>query len=174
MKIGVAMLIVVLSMVGYLGLTPYLTLMSLKQAVQSQDGEAIAEKVEFSSVRESLKEQINAKITGEALSSGDQDLASSASALLGATFAASFVDNVVDTFIKPSSLISLFARGKDETSTLDSIEEFNNVGINDATLRYEGVNQFSVSFEGEDGDIKVILSRRGLVWKITEIRLPQW
>ncbi|MFL2528939.1 MAG: DUF2939 domain-containing protein, partial [Candidatus Azotimanducaceae bacterium] len=63
MKIGVAMLIVVLSMVGYLGLTPYLTLMSLKQAVQSQDGEAIAEKVEFSSVRESLKEQINAKIT---------------------------------------------------------------------------------------------------------------
>lgn len=173
MKIGIALLIVVLSTVGYLGLTPYLTLMSLKQAVQSHDGEAIAEKVEFSSVRESLKEQINAKITSEALSSGDQDLASSAGALLGATFAASFVDNVVDTSITPSSLISLFSRGKDQISTLDNIEDFNDTAIKNANLRYEGVNQFSVSFEGEDGDIKVILSRRGLVWKITEIRLPQ-
>ena len=65
MKVTITLLFTTLLLVSYLFLTPYLALMSLKEAVQARDGEAIAERVEFPTVRERLKKQLQTKITND-------------------------------------------------------------------------------------------------------------
>ena len=172
MKVTITLLFTTLLVVSYLFLTPYLALMSLKEAVQARDGEAIAERVEFPTVRESLKKQLQTKITNDLLPSGGQAATSPAVALMGTTISSSFIDNLVDDFITPSNLIGLLALGKSDPSKLDTIEDSNDAAIHSASLRYGGINQFSLWFDGEVGGITLVFSRRGLRWNITEIRLP--
>ena len=107
-------------MMSYLFFTPHLTLMSLKEAVQAQDGEAIAERVEFPTVRESLKKQLQAKFINDLLLRVGQDANIPAAALLRTTISFSRVDNLVDDFITPSNLIGLLVLGRIDSSKLDT------------------------------------------------------
>ena len=172
MKVTITLLFTTLLVVSYLFLTPYLVLMSLKEAAQAQDREAIAERVEFPTVRESLQKQLQTEITNDLLPSGGQAATRPAVALLGTTKSSSLADKLVDDFITPSNLIGLLALGKSDSSKLDTIEDLNDAAIHSASLRYRGINQFSLWFDGVVGGITLVFSRRGLRWKITEIRLP--
>ena len=114
--------------------------MSLKEAVQAQDGEAIAERVAFPTVRESLKKQLQAKVISDLLLRVGQDANNPAAALLGTTISFSRVDNLVDDFITPSNLIGQLVLGKIDSSKLDINEDLNDATIRSASLRYSGIN----------------------------------
>ena len=140
MKVTITLLFTTLLMMSYLFFTPHLTLMSLKEAVQVKDGEAIAERVEFPTFRESLKKQIQAKIINDLLLRVGQDANIPAAAMLGPTISFSRVDNLVDDFITPSNLIGLIVLGKIDSSKLDINEDLNDATIRSASLRYSGIN----------------------------------
>ena len=78
-----------------------------------------------------------------------------------------------DGLVTPSGLIELMSSGETPQANSSSQNTDDDVAISDADLRYEGINKFSATFEGDSGDeVKVILRRDGFGWKITDIRMP--
>ena len=164
-------------LVGYLALSPYLTLMSLKSDIESRDGESLAEKIDFPAVRESLKDQFNVAMAKETMdSSNEDDPWGAAGAALGAAFASTMINGMVDGLVTPSGLIELMSSGEiksgvgNDQSHRGTQQE---LAISDAELSYDGINKFSATLTSDDGDdIELILRRRGLNWVVTDIRLP--
>ena len=144
MKVTITLLFTTLLVVSYLFFTPHLTLMSPKGSVQAQDGEAIAGRVEFPTAIESLKKQLQTKIINYLLPRVCQAATTPAATLLGTIISSSLVENLVDDFITPSNLIGLLVLGKSDSSKLDTIEDLNDAAIHSATLRYCGINKFSL------------------------------
>jgi hypothetical protein len=170
-------LLTVIVLLGYFAGSPYLTLMNLKSDIESRNGESLAEKVDFSSVRESLKAQFNvvmAKATMD--SSNEDDPWGAAGAALGAAFASTLVNGMVDGLVTPSGLIELMSSGEidpSDTANQPQTGSQQDLAISDAALSYEGMNKFSATLVNDDGDeMKLILKRRGLSWVVTDIRLP--
>ena len=118
MKVTITLLFTTFLVVSYLFFTPHLTLMSLKEAVQAQDGEVIAERLEFPTIRESLKKQLQTKIIDDLFLRVGQNATIPAAALLESTISLSRIDNLVDDFITPSNLIGLIVLGKIDSSKL--------------------------------------------------------
>ena len=142
MKVTITLLFSTLLVVSYLFFTPHLTLMSLKEAVRAQDGEAIAERVLFPTVRENPDKQLQTKIINDLLLRVDQDATIPAAALLGTTISFSRVDNLVDNLITPSNLSGLIVLGKINSSKLDTSEDLNDAAIHSISLNYSGINKF--------------------------------
>ena len=164
-------------LVSYLAFSPYLTLMSLKSDIKAQDGESLAEKIDFPAVRESLKDQFNVAMAKETMdSSSEDDPWGAAGAALGAAFASTVVNGMVDGLVTPSGLIELMSNGEIKSSGSDDQSQTSNdqeLAISDAVLSYDGVNKFSATLISDDGDeMKLVLRRRGLSWIVTDIRLP--
>jgi len=153
---------------GYLGVSPYLMLINLKEAVDVRDGEAVAEQIDFQSVRENLKDQLNFMIAQKTVKSNEQSVFAAA----GAALATTLVDGMVDKFVTPSGLIGIMAQGDSNMGLIKDSVRAGQAAIENSTLSYEGWDKFSVTFMGSTGEVELILRRRGLGWKITEIRLP--
>ena len=164
-------------LLSYLALSPYLTLMNLRSDIESRDGESLAEKIDFLAVRKSLKDQFNVAMAKETMdSSSEDDPWGAAGAALGAAFASTMVNGMVDSLVTPSGLIELMSNGEikssggDDQSRTSTEQE---LAISDAVLSYDGVNKFSATLISDDGDeMKLVLRRRGLSWVVTDIRLP--
>ena len=93
----------VVVLAGYFVGSPYLTLMNLKSDIDSRNGESLAEKVDFPSVRESLKDQFNVAMAKATMdSSNEDDPWGAAGAALGAAFASTLVNGMVDGLVTPS------------------------------------------------------------------------
>ena len=135
MKVTITLLFTTLLVVSYLFFTSHLTLMSLKEEAQAQDGEAIAERVVFPTIRESLKKQLQMKIIDDLLLRVGQDATIPAASSAGNKNSFSRVDNLVDDLIIPSNLIGLVVLGKIDPSKLDTSEDLNDAAIHSASLR---------------------------------------
>ena len=167
----------VVVLAGYFAGSPYLTLMNLKSDIDSRNGESLAEKVDFPSVRESLKDQFNVAMAKATMdSSNEDDPWGAAGAALGAAFASTLVNGMVDGLVTPSGLIELMSSGEIDSSDAANQPQTGtqkDLAISDAVLSYEGINKFSATLVNDDGDdMKLILKRRGLSWVVTDIRLP--
>jgi len=165
---------IIFVVLAYLAASPYVFIAGLQADIQAKDGEALAAKVDFPSVRESLKSQFNASVAAGADEFSDE-FGLGAAGRLGTALASTLVNSLVDALITPDGLIRLFAEGKSnaDSGVQASDADDNESAISEAKLAYEGLNKFSATFEGDvDEEIKVILLRDGLSWKITEIRLP--
>jgi hypothetical protein len=170
-------LLIVAVLVGYFAGSPYLTLMNLKSDIESRNGESLAEKIDFPSVRESLKDQFNVAMAKETMdSSSEDDPWDAAGAALGAAFASTLVNGIVDGLVTPSGLIELMSSGEidsSDTANQPQTGSQQDLAISEAALSYEGMNKFSATLVNDDGDeMKLILKRRGLSWVVTDIRLP--
>lgn len=159
----------------YLGAAPYITVYQMKSAAESQDGEALSEYIEFPSVRQSLKDQMNVFF----MKKMEPELKDNPFAALGVAFSGLFVDRMVDTFVSPAGLTQLMsgqkpqpadeeAGGKNKAETKDSPKPFSN-----ASMGYESLSKFVVSVKEDSGkEGKFILRRRGIGWRLTEIVIP--
>ena len=159
----------------YIFASPYLTVYQMKNAAENQDGEALSEYIDFLTLRRSLKDQINVMIGKEMAKEAMND---NLFAYLGAAFGTIIVEKIVDTYVTPAGLMQLMEGGKLESKESrqgsiirrDSPKPFAN-----ASLSYESFNKFSITMIDQQGDneVKFILRRRGLSWKLTEIILPR-
>jgi len=140
----------------------------MKTAVQKHDGEALSEHVDFPSLRQSLKEQINIMLSKEM--SGDAE--SNPLAGLGAVLGGAFTDKIVDTYVSPAGLTELL---KGDKPNFDESENENTpsdaVPFEGAKLSYQSFAKFYISsIDPDTGDeSKFILRRKGLSWKLSEL-----
>jgi hypothetical protein len=171
----IVLALVILTSAGLYSL-PYVTLYEIKQAVEQNNSEKLKSYIDFESVRRDLKEQIKAFLTTkmEILRKGNQFFE-----LLGGDVAGrladKMVDKVIDTVVTPQGLDELI-RGKiiaGQIARDDAKQE--TAQPPEVTLHYESLSKFVAEIKNKSDPaqkVKLILTRRGLEWKLTAINLP--
>lgn len=154
----------------YLVGSPYLTVYQMKSAAQKHDGEKLSEYIDFPSVRQSLKDQLNAHVADEMAS--DPEMADNPFSAIGSALAGTLAEKMVDAYVTPAGITRLMAgsslRDENDSGSYGS-DPFSNV-----SMGYQAFDKFAVTVKDDDGgDGKFILRRSGIGWKLTDIIIPK-
>ena len=159
----------------YVAAAPYITVHQIQAAAESRDGEALSEHIDFPSVRQSLKDQINAAFLKEM--TNDEGMKDNGPAALGALFAGVLVDRLADglieAYVTPAGIAQLMAGEEPGPDGHDSGDKSRCKPLSDGSMSYESLDKFVVRADGDTGEeCKLVLRRRGIGWKVTEIIVP--
>lgn len=172
---------------GYLYFSPHLALGELRDAIDEGDEEKLRDHVDFPVLRENLKDQLNAVLMEEA----SDGMAENPLGALAIGLASRLVEPVVDSLVTPAGIAQL-ARGDNPardlagdafrrdartgTAAEDSTPEREERNpFDDARLTRDSLDRFSVWVPTEEAgsdEIRLVLHREGLTWKLTNIVLP--
>ena len=173
MKWKIALAIAVVLVVAYLAASPWLTAYQLRAALEAQDSEALVEHVDFPTLRQNLKDDLNAMLVQE---TQDEE---NPFAALGVLLGSAIVDRMVDAFVTPAGLAGLLnAPGRNvlqEDAPVRRRGLTDDLGDTNLQMGYWSINRFDiVATNKETGDqVRFVLRRRGVGWKLTRIRLPE-
>lgn len=168
-----ALIGLLLLVVAYWIGSPYWVVHQIQSAAQAKDAQALAAHIDFVSVRQNLKDQLNNKMTATVEQHTDNPFA-----LLGTAFAGLLVDKMVDVYVTPSGMQKLMtgqlpqlphsSSTPDDTKSTDSADS-----KPDVQMSYQSLNSFVVTSTSTQGhSIQAVLTRQGLTWKVTNIVLP--
>ncbi len=151
--------------------TPYQAYSAMAKAAENRDTTTLANYVNFASLEESVKANLNAKFSAQVARQGDGDPA----AALGAAFAAALINPMVEAMITPDSLTAMIRNGVppsgDAAGGAAAAES-----RTETTRGYEGFNRFVVKVRqlGSSREpVVFVFHREGLVsWKLSAMRLP--
>lgn len=170
--------LIIILILGYLAASPYIVLNNIKKSIEANDSKAVASYIDFPSVRQSLKVQLNQQLQDQQKNLENQD--NDPFAELSNFFAATMVDKIIDTALTPENLTTLL-QGKTLENSLDLEESSKNENEvdnsnNDVSYHtsYKSFNSFQVDIKKDnsaDPDISVVMTRNGLSWKVTELVL---
>ena len=166
-------LVVVIS--GYFYASPYLVLNNIKSAVEVGDSEKLSAYIDYPSVRQGLKDQFKAKILNDVATDKTNEWQA-----LGAKFASTMIDKVVDTMVTPEG-VTLLLQGKIFKDGLmspmnedsQSSERLGKSDKMETSTRYLSMNVFEISVKkpNQEKMLKVIMHRDGLSWKVNKLIL---
>lgn len=164
-KIVIAATIIALG-AGYLG-SPYLAASGFTDALKSYDAAEASEYIDYPSVRQGLKDDMNAEVARMVMEQGEDDPFAAA----GAAFAGSLVGGMVDAMITPAGLEKILERAQRERS-----DEGADIGYETA---HDGLDRFLVTLTTDakgnpiEDPVTMVFDRDGLFgWKLTKIDLP--
>ncbi len=173
-RIGSIVVLFVIIIVGYVTAGPFITIYQIKSGVEDQDSDKLSEHVDFTTLRANLKEQLNVLVVREA-ASGLKDNNPFTALAMG--FASKLVEDMVDTFVTPSGLANLMegkkplqSEGPEQSpgSGTPRLDPFKN-----ARYAYDSTSKFSLWVkDGNGGEIRFVLTRDGLAWKLSNIVVP--
>lgn len=169
--------VVVILLLGSVFASPYWTVNQIKSAAKHNDPKALAQYIDFPSIKESLKSQINGLLVKEVTKEGK----SGGFEALGAAMATAFVGPVIDAFVTPENL-TMMMQGKNvklgETSTEHASKDqaVNENSHTNVEMGYESYDRFNVDVSAEKDPSKKIsftLKREGLwSWKVATLTMP--
>lgn len=168
--LGVVLLLVIAA--GYFAAAPYLSVRAIQKGLATNDSATLVRYIDFPSLRQNLKEQLNAAYLNE--SAGQTNFLS---ALMNG-FKAKLVDSMVESLVTPEGLANLMVGKRSlsqggEAPPAAQTEEKQKV-FDDARFTYDSLEQFSVWLPDTKGtEMRLILQRRGAIWKLVNITLPQ-
>lgn len=177
MKKWLALVIVVLVLAaGWIAAGPFLAINAIRQAVKAQDAAALSEYIDFPAVRTSLKQQVDDYMVRRA----GADMQSSLLGSVALQLASDATDGIVDMMATPAGLAAVMEgrnfwhrlsgqrSGEDAHATAPARDP-----LEGAKYRYESPSRFTATLDNADGDpVVFVLTRDGLAWKVTEVRLP--
>ena len=167
--IFVLVLLSVLGVAGYVATGPYRTLATLRRALNQSDSALLAQCVDFPTLRQNLKTQLMARAN-----SGVNSLVPSGilSQIAGG-IAGTVIDTTVETFVTPGGINRLLAGA---TLAANAVPSAGGVAppnqLENASGSFDSVNTFSVAVPAASTSVVIELSRSGLDWQVTNIRLP--
>ncbi|MEO6264027.1 MAG: DUF2939 domain-containing protein [Luteimonas sp.] len=175
MKKWIALVLVLLLALGtYVAVGPYLTVRAIRIAVKEQDAAALSKQVDFPALRTSLKAQLTDRLVREA----GPDLQSNPFAAFGLSIAGGVIGGAVDTMVTPMGLGAMMEGRKvwkrvDDGFSRADADTPAPEPLHDAVYRYESLSRFTATVDDEDGrPIVFVLTRGGLRWELSDIRLP--
>ena len=171
-------IVILIAILAYLYASPYLALKNMKTAAQQNDLETINQYIDYPSVRQSLKEQLNAYMLKELRQESDNEFAK-----FGTMLASSMTDSLLDAVITPSG-VGLMLQGKNlnpshmplqttTTSHIDAVEKDREKV--EYKMYYSSFNRFVINIkntERHDQRVQVIMQRDGLNWQIKQLIIP--
>ncbi len=154
--------------------SPYVAANSLAKAVQTRNAEAASEYIDFSALRVSVRDKLQAKVAQEAAKDG------AAGAVLGMAFASMLIEPIVNAFVSPQGLIAVLNGeepqmfGEEKEASKESTEKrlVERTGKANFSIKYSGLNKVEIVNKDKPSDGGFIFTRHGLFkWKITELSM---
>ncbi|UTO21155.1 DUF2939 domain-containing protein [Acinetobacter sp. Z1] len=145
----------------------------MKSAAKAGDSEKVSAYIDYPSSRQSFKDQMNAYMVKDMTSKETNGWEA-----LGAMMATTMVDKMVDTVVTPEGM-TLMLQGKNlKDNVKDSVQQeessIQDEHQPDYKSGYTSLNDFEivVKDQGKAKDVKVLMVRNGLSWKINKIVVP--
>lgn len=168
--------LLVVALLGYVAAGPWLTVRAIREAVKTEDASALARQVDFPALRASLKLQVNDRIVREAGAEAQSSLLGA----FGLTVATGLAGGMVDAMVTPVGLGALMegrklwnrGAGVAPPSRGDTSQQAD--PLRDPEYGFESASRFTATVTSDDGGPLVfVLTRQGLRWKLSDIRLPR-
>lgn len=169
-----ALVVLLLIAAGYVAAGPFLTVNAIRSAAERQDAAEVARHIDFPALRISFRQQLDdylARRAGPELQAGVFG-----SLALGAASGATGL--VVDALATPAGLAAVmegrgflrrFERPRPGDRPASPPRDF----LDGARYRFESPSRFTATVENGAGQpVVLVLTRRGLRWKVSDIRLP--
>lgn len=174
-------------LVAYVAAGPYLAVRGIRSAIAEQDAAALSRHVDFPALRASLKAQLGDRL----VRSVGIDAGSGLLGALGVRLAGGLSDGAVEVLVTPVGLAALMegrkvwtlvgegmlrpdrAPGDAQAGVQAGAAAEREQPLQDARYRYESLSRFTatVPYDG-DGEVVFVLTRRGIRWRLSDIRLP--
>ena len=158
-----ALIAIVVVICGYLYATPYIALNNIKKAAQAGNSDTVSKYIDYPSVRQSFKDQMNAYMLKE-MAKHDND----GFAALGTMLASTMVDKMIDGIVTPEGM-TMMMQGKNlKDSAKDSVQQeessIQDEHQPDYKSGYTSLNDFEMLIEDQDKakEVKVLMVRDGL------------
>jgi len=157
---------------------PVLAARELVAAAKAGDAAGLERRVDFPAFRESLKDELNARLMSEMRHSDDQ-----AGRALAMLFGPALVSGVVDAFVTPEAIAVMVREGQPPAPDLEgraTAPAEPEAGPDDRVRQSYGfrdLNTFTVTLTRDDRPetpVVLLMQRRGLIdWKLAGIDLPE-
>lgn len=156
---------------------PYRTLAAIRDAIVADDARALAAQVDFPPLRASLKAQLQDRLARNY----GADAGDSLAGMLALGVAGAAVDGAVEVMVTPLGLGALMQGRRMWTGARDAFDPPPAAiagapaadPLADPEHRFESASRFTATVPDEDGrPVVFVLTRSGLRWKLSDIRLP--
>lgn len=157
--------------------SPGYAVMQLRQAAVEGDADALRERVDFNSIRESLKSDARASVEAE-VASGRGGMP----AKFGASLALGLIGPMIDRLVTPENIATLVSEGQAMDGDLTGIAPPRQQPMPrldeepaepaDWTIERDGFSRFRAVATNEANAPVFIFERDGLGWDLTRIALP--
>ena len=150
--------------------SPYLAVRELRSAAISADVDRLNSVVDFPSVRESLKAQMNSALTEKL--ANDSTMKDNPFAGLATIMIPAMVEKAVDGFVTPEAFSRLVEQGKLKNDGPDRETSWN-----EYRYAYRDLDHFAVDLRTKNSEPSTvptfIFERRGAFsWKVVRVELP--
>lgn len=169
-------------LLAYVATGPYRTIDAIREAVKEEDPRALAKQVDFPALRSNLKAQLGDRLVREA----GPDIQASPFGALGLRIANGLAGGIVDAMVTPVGLAAMM-EGRRTWRRIDGFGALppqpSPAGadpdakaaepLQDAVYQYESLSRFTATVRDEAGDpVVFVITRDGLNWRLSDIRLP--
>ena len=178
MKRGVwvgAIVVFLVLLGGYVVASPYITINDIKICVQDCDQEKMAENINFPVLRENFKQQLRNQIIKSSSTAEMQDKDNPYAALEIFGLAREMADVLVDAYISPAGITSMMSGQKPalDGAAVNQQTTENRIAFKSAKYSFEDTSSFSAWVKTDDDEeVRFVLTRNGLSWKLTNIVYP--
>lgn len=170
-------LLAFVAIVAWIAAGPFRTMDSIGRAVQTNDTAELARHVDFPAVRSSLRAQLDDYLVRRA----GADAQASPFGALALRIAGAASGGLVDVLATPAG-IGLVLQGRDvwhrvSGGGISPTDTYAHVPPEEllagASYRFESPSRFTATVPNRDGaPVVFVLTRDGLDWRITDVRLP--
>lgn len=164
-----SIVIALLGLAVYVASGPYRTLNGLQAAITQGDAAAISRYVDFPTLRQNLKDQLNAG-ANSGISGALQNGA--ISDMIGG-IANSVVDATVDSLVTPVGLNRILTGAAIITNNFSDNSGLTlQQRLESGQRAFESSNTFTLAFSSAAGSqLVIVLTRNGLDWQLTNVRM---
>lgn len=166
-----------LALLGWLAAGPFMTVNAIREAIQAEDTAALAQHVDFPALRQNLRAQVEDYLARRA----GPEMQDNPWGAIALGLANSAIGGTVDALATPAGIGAVLqGRGllhRISGGGIDSNDSLAHTAppdpLQDARYRFESPSRFTATVHSRDGDpVVFVLHRRGLRWKLDDIRLP--
>ena len=167
--------LIVIGLGLYLASGPFITIHGIKSSIKEKDSDRLSTYIKFDLLKKNLKEQFNS----EMIKATSADPNNNPLGIMLAGFASQIVDGLLDAYLTPSSIALLLEGEKPDQyrsifnhqdSTKEESKKETAEPLEEYRVKFVSHDRFYVYTKGShDQEIKIILQRFGLEWKMTNI-----
>lgn len=174
-KLAFVVAVLLLALVGWLAAGPFLTLRALSSAIERGDATGLSDHVDFPAVRSSVRAQVEDYVARRAGAEGQDSfggaLAAGLAGAVGGTAAELLATPAGVAAVMEGRAVFDHLRSGRPLETQPAPASSN--PLDNADYRYESTSRFVVTAHNADGaPVVFVLTRDGLHWKVTDVRLP--
>jgi Protein of unknown function (DUF2939) len=149
--------------VGGIYYSPYQTISNMKNATENRNADALAQEIDFPELRVSIKKNVKAQVMKQMAGLATPEIVEK------------MVNPMVDKVITPAGIEQLM-QDKVPGAKIDLSNLDRDLAKSDIKMGYESIDRFVVHITDKvdrTKDVSLILSRDGLVWKLSGIDISK-